>query len=252
MKKIVEILHILIKCVRISQEIAEDREGWNTIRGAKVLIGEEGQIQQGMGGKFTGKTMSEVKRPQPTQPTQSENKPVVLSPQQQKAAAAAARVEGLNDNEKAAIEDYTKASYYSINKSLRGGSSVSNKTIDGLDSAFAKASTKEPITVYRGIRGDFADNLTVGTSFKDKGFASTSTERKTASAFAGKDDDGSSTVLQIRVPKGSKAISMEGEHAKRLNQKEIVLNRGGNYAVKEIIPGTRTRPKTIIVEYSDG
>lgn len=42
--------------------IAQDEDEWITVKGAHVLIGEGGEVKAGMGGKFTGQKMAEIRK----------------------------------------------------------------------------------------------------------------------------------------------------------------------------------------------
>jgi len=198
-------------------------------------------------------------KPQAEQP-KSEQPSEVAKPAKGKAAHKAATPQGLDDAQKQAIKEYTGSMYLSVNPALRKGKPVpaeDRKEMKLVDEAFSKAKTTEPLEVYRGIGPSDADmfaNLKVGEIFQDKGFVSTSTDKDTADNFSRGETP---TMMQIQVPKGSKAISVDsmsvfqkGGHAKR-SENEILLNRGGSFKVLSIKPAKRGQPRIITVEYQD-
>lgn len=202
------------------------------------------------------------KAPETKQPAQpkSEGQPSEANPAKGKAAHKAATPTGLDDAHRDAIKEYTGSMYIDVNQALRKGKPIpaaDRKEMKLVDEAFSKAKTTEPMEVYRGIGPSDSDmfaNLKLGDSFQDKGFVSTSTDKDTADNFSRGDTP---TMLQINVPKGSKAISVDsmsvfkkGGMAKR-SENEILLNRGGSFKVLSIKPGKRGQPRIITVEYQD-
>lgn len=258
------------RLVNIFKHLAQDKDeaGWKTINGAKVLIGPDGTVEAGLGGKVTGKKLSALKTVarQQKQTNKSSTKNTNKSNESNKSnldpsksvTGLSAELESLiplKPEETDAFYNYTDdigngSNYDVINQSLRKGKSLDQehqKIVDNMDSAFSRASTNEQITVYRGLNPNFTDKLEIGSSFTDDGFTSTSSELDVAKKFSS-----GGAVMEVIVPKGSKAISLfdipahpnlEGE-----NEHEIVLNRGGRYTVRDKISGN---PPRIIVEYSD-
>lgn len=96
--------------------------------------------------------------------------------------------------------------------------------VSSIDKAFDGAVTNKPMKVYRGVSGDFSNKLKPGVQFTDNSFMSTSSDPKVALSFGGK------MILEIKVPKGAKAISLNGISAEPEEQ-EILLNRGGTYKI---------------------
>jgi hypothetical protein len=199
----------------------------------------------------------EAKQPEPPK---SESQPSESKPVKGKAAHKAATPVGLDDSHRNAIKEYTGSMYIDVNQALRKGKPIpaaDRKDMKLVDEAFSKAKTTEPLEVYRGIGPSDSDmfaNLKAGDSFQDKGFVSTSTDKDTADNFSRGDTP---TMMQINVPKGSKAISVDsmsvfqkGGHAKR-SENEILLNRGGSFKVLSIKPAKRGQPRIITVEYQD-
>ena len=64
--------------IKMSQPNKDAEENWITVKGSHVLLGEGGEVIAGMGGKFTGKKMSDVSKQQP-QPGNATVTPVTHS-----------------------------------------------------------------------------------------------------------------------------------------------------------------------------
>lgn len=163
------------------------------------------------------------------------------------AAASAA----LSPRQTEAFKNYCGAMFRDVNPRLRSGKPVAREDAADLremDRAFATAATKEAMTLYRGVGGDFATALIAGASFRDGAFVSASSSKQSAENF--RRGDGSA-MMEIRVPKGSKAISVRDLSQFGKSEKEILLNRGGRFRVVERVNGTRTQPTKIVVEYSE-
>lgn len=197
--------------------------------GQHVLLGEGGEVKGGMGGKFNGQNISQAK--------ESKNNPAKTKKHND---AHSVVKNDFSNEEKKGIENYTsdkadfkkgifKPAYQEINSSLRKDGSVSEshkKTVEILDKTFQKASSLEDFTVYRGVSEDFANKLKSGTSFYDKGFVSTTSDKNIAGEFSGS----KGVLMEISVPKGSKAISL-AKSSKHPEEKEILLNRNGKYKI---------------------
>jgi hypothetical protein len=115
-----------------------------------------------------------------------------------------------------------------------------------LDASFAHApALEENVTVYRGIGGREAaaspdlTGLKIGEVYDDKGFMSTTLDKATAERFgmrSGRAEDvPGATVLEIRLPVGSRVIPMSGAGT----ESELLLPRDGQFRVVEI---THTPP----------
>lgn len=83
----------------------------------------------------------------------------------------------------------------------RGDSIAAEKQAAAMDSAFRQAKpTSKPMVVYRGMT---VSGLSVGSTFTEKGYVSTSSAHEVADQYAeGK------PVVRVHVPAGSKAISV--------------------------------------------
>lgn len=286
----------------LSFTIALD-DSWITVKphgkgktGSHVKIGPGGEIKAGMGGKFTGKKIGEIKKSKSKSNAKATSKPANTKPQasvpqkttatpspkqvgpNEHSATAAAQI-GKNASPKSkpaeapmsqqshvtgskaheaaktqmdareteAVKNYTGAMFRDVNPALRSGKPIPKKDrrdVDHMDAVFAKSSTKEPMTVYRGVSPDVAAKMQKGSSFKDGAFVSTTSDKSTAQSFA----RGGGAVMEVRVPKGSKAVSVRDVSQFGKSEQEILLNRGGNYRVVDVKKATRTRPQTIVVE----
>lgn len=130
------------------------------------------------------------------------------------------------------LRGYAGTDYEEINGFLRKGKlkrySVDNN-INHIDKGINEAPrVPENITVFRYAGKKFLKSLVPGTVFEDKGYVSTSIDRSRT--------DGQG--IQIRVPKGSKAMYMPGIHKKsggvnplfQLEQ-ELLLPRNSKFNV---------------------
>lgn len=288
----------LIKsCLKIIRPYAAD-DNWVTVKpngpdnpGRPVLLGEGGEVKAGMGGKFNGKKISEIphtgqgasaelssaakssevsSKPSHKQNEVESTKPAEKLTQKQLMTKAHenSAVE-MNEREVEAFKAYTGSMYRDINPALREGKRIKDasdrKYIEQMDAVFARSATKEPITVFRGVSGPAIDKMQVGATFRDGGFVSTSADRNIAEGYTRMGQygtGGNRAVLEIRVPKGAKAISADklssfGSNTKYKirSESEVILNRGGSYKIIEVKPakirkrdGKVLEPATIIAE----
>lgn len=91
-----------------------------------------------------------------------------------------------------------------VNDALRGNPEGAAYAISQIDSAMAKHQLSENMTLYRGIRGGGPSE--VGHFFSEKAYMSTSLNMHVAKRFAGHGT--AARVLELRVPKGTNALSM--------------------------------------------
>lgn len=137
--------------------------------------------------------------------------------------------------------------YQEVGESLRKSNEVPQKykgLVDSLDKAMNQASTTQSMKVYRGVSDQFVDQLKAGSEFKDNSFTSTTSEIDRALSFGD-----SRNLMEITVPKGSKAISMDGISMEP-QEKEILLNRGGTYKITGITKNKQGH-NIFHVEYSE-
>jgi len=126
---------------------------------------------------------------------------------------------------------YQGAYYRGINASLRNNTPTTYKPfIDAIDSMML--ATSEPITVYRGLLlQDKAqrENFKKGKRFTDRGYSSTSINKRVAQKFAPPENPRSLT-MKIHVPKKAKALPAF-LIKNVMNEDEIILSRNTTYEV---------------------
>ncbi len=208
------------------------KEGWVTINGAHVLIGDEDSTSGGGksgGGKSTGKADGGK-------------------------TGGGSGGSGVVSKEEtlAAVNSYAGADYKSINTSLRGGSDSESAKVAKLDAAFDShgETLDTDVTVYRGSSEDlFADareasagdrDVSSGTidgvEMTDRGFVSSSLDHNVAAKFT--PDEGA--IYEITVPKGTRVIPVHKltgssnylDKFVRKNEREVLLKRGSRFRVK--------------------
>ena len=98
-----------------------------------------------------------------------------------------------------------------------------------------KASTKEDVVLYRGLKSDVAGKISyagqVGMSLDDDGFVSMTTSKSFADGWHG----GSGLTLKITVPKGSKAATVKSPHTSD-GEYEVVGQRGTRFRITKWDP----------------
>jgi hypothetical protein len=148
----------------------------------------------------------------------------------------------LSGSQEEALDDYTSSGYATVNTELRNykgdlhsvkqddGSAVSDQ-IKRLDSAIKKSASKQPIMVYRGMHHPHPERIKVGTTFRDWGFISTTTDRSVADGF------GPNVLMQLPLPAGQHALSIDnnGGGAQGGAEDEILLPRGQAFYTTNVI-----------------
>lgn len=158
-------------------------------------------------------------------------------------------LDSVTKDELDAIVDYTMAGYQNINKFLGGKTDgldahdilYIKERIEGIDSALSKASIPSNIVVERATNGgrilksmNAANyNSIIGKVFIDKAFGSTTTKiAKGANLVKAGIDHPNGIKLRIRVPAGSKALSVE--HISRFKgEYEILIHRNAKYQIRK-------------------
>lgn len=140
--------------------------------------------------------------------------------------------DGMNERQVDTVMNYQIESM-PLNSALRQGRVEGYKddvaTLDGL---MRGAKTKEDVTVYRGMFGNYGDNLTnnyeriKGTVIVDKAFASTSLNANIANEFSSK------TILKVGVPKGSRALYLSMSPDDKSH--EVLLPRNSKFKITGI------------------
>jgi hypothetical protein len=149
-----------------------------------------------------------------------------------------------------ALGEYFADGYESINGFARGKTTVAEAEYNGVERVQEKiaiidnviattAPTIEEMTVYRGVSVKVAAGLAkspVGTVIVNKGFVSTSQNKKVADSFA------KGAVLNIRVPKGVKAFDVSKYVNKKEYENEMIFARDTKMVI------TNTSDNTIFVD----
>lgn len=138
-----------------------------------------------------------------------------------------------------AIYEYTSLDYVKLNTRLREEGKMNpnqRDMVERLDFSMSKAPRLGgDVTVYRGIKGEH--DFKVGDSFADKAFVSTSAKVGVAQHFG-------STVMQVNLKKGQKALAIGGNSSAGGAEAEILLPRGSKFKVTAV----KTVGKQSIVE----
>jgi hypothetical protein len=118
---------------------------------------------------------------------------------------------------------------YSSGTPIRNSKDLKNN-IAALDDAFSKASLQNDTTVYRGVDNEAWAKIVAQAKtgeVSDAGFMSTTTNKSSVT--------GSSLThwMTIQVPKGSKAIPLDGE-VKNRTKNEILLDKGSKFKVLKL------------------
>jgi hypothetical protein len=145
----------------------------------------------------------------------------------------------LDKREEMALNGYSKNLSQDINKDLRGqertAKAIKNNPdaivkdyTKAMDSAFDKASTAKDITTFRAVSARTWEKMQASGEFKDNAFVSTTTSHRIAEKF-GKDElKGGHVVVNLDIPKGSKAIYM-ADKSNHAGEREVLLARGSTW-----------------------
>lgn len=144
----------------------------------------------------------------------------------------------LPDELKESIRDYTYAST-EVNTTLRTGISRGQKydtIIRNIDEIFRIVERiKFPITLYRGIGEE-------GHAQTDNAFISATYSLEASRNFS----DSDCCICVINVSTGSKVLFLENI-AQNRNEREVLIDRGGTFAVTAV--NRQTRPRQIHLTY---
>lgn len=130
----------------------------------------------------------------------------------------------LDQSEVDAVHGYQLGSE-DMNAALRAGEPYPGANT--LMSALNKAETPEEVTVWRTLDSVHVKKYQTGDVFDDKGFASTFTHYDNATVSA---SPGFSTVMEIRVPKGTKGAYLPAAGQDEF-EAELLLQAGTNFKV---------------------
>lgn len=116
-----------------------------------------------------------------------------------------------------------KASSNEINTKLRSGETLSERELETtkvLDKAFKTHKLKQDIVVYRGANNKFLDKI-------DKGYTSTSTDMRMALGWSWNTYvDSDSALVEVHVPKGFPALSIDESGIWDRGEREILFPKG--------------------------
>lgn len=131
----------------------------------------------------------------------------------------------LTPEEHKAVEAYVRGNYEAMNGGLRKGRTSDKVT--ALDAVIARTELPHDIVTYRGTGRELGqkihDQWKAGKRdlvFEDKGFVSTSGHKSVADSFS------LFHRMEIRIPKGSKALPVLGG-----GESEVILPRGSKFKV---------------------
>lgn len=146
----------------------------------------------------------------------------------------------LSKREREALSEYTQGGYLDINADL--GSGIESYYTKSLNSSIDKFTVDSNIITYRGTNEKYYKGYRVGDVFEGKVFYSTSVNQNWAKAFADDitqySDDGSKGVLlEIKIPKGSKALYIGENTDYDDNEYELLLSNKAKYKIEKIENG---------------
>lgn len=133
-----------------------------------------------------------------------------------------------------------------VNSLLRGveleacDRAVAEDAIRVLDQVFETAPTlPQPILVHRGFAA--GRSFTVGETFTDPGFFSTTLDRSYAERFAERATGDGVVVAEIELPAGASVAPLGSDLAEYPSEEEVVLARGSSFQVVAVEPALRLR-----------
>ena len=247
---------------------------WITIHDASnrrqhVLISKkDGTILAGMGGKHNGEQIKSVFKDFDEEKHKGFDKAEALTGEAIHYECSLEDHVKLSRQEKKHIMDYSGQMYEDVNGCLRNYDALmmaaeeeddddplygySGMTVhelveyaDVISSALKKHRTPKPIVTYRGISEDFFNerdiDLEVGTELWDYGFASTSSDIDIAERFRGE-----GYIMEVHIPKGSRAASIDSLSNFAGDEKEVLVDRGACFTIKEV----DKKKKRLVVELS--
>lgn len=146
----------------------------------------------------------------------------------------------LSKIEREALSEYTQGGYLDINADL--GSGIESHYTKSLNSSIDKFTVDSNIITYRGTSEKYYKGYKVGDTLEGKVFYSTSVNKDQAKAFSDDiieySDDGSKGVLlEIKIPKGSKALYIGENTDYDVNEYELLLSNKTKYKIEKIDNG---------------
>lgn len=138
----------------------------------------------------------------------------------------------LTELEDVALENYRYTG--NVNSFLRADPTYTSRTVEGIDSVFAKARPASgDRTLYRGVSPEFAAELRakIGQEFVEQGYLSTAKRREHSFVDAG--GTGKGVVLRVEVPKGTPYLDMDALRRVYYETGEMLLPRGSRFTIAE-------------------
>jgi len=144
--------------------------------------------------------------------------------------------------ERDSVKRYTNEAFASVNAYLNGtekfndqDSADNDKLINYLDSAVEQGNITSDLIVYRGTETKYYDNYKAGDTFTEKMYYSTSLIRDVAQEFCDeapwRSQSEKNTVLEIQVPKGTRALYVGYHAGNNWDEREIILKRNTKFRV---------------------
>lgn len=153
----------------------------------------------------------------------------------------------ISDEEKTSIEYYSDSGYAALNQQLRDNMERSkrgrgvNDTIDKLDEVLAEVAIPKPVVTYRTASPRTAEmlgNMKNGDLIWDEGYTSVSATADSVKKFINSDRGGVGQVIEVHLPKGTKALPI-AHLSTRPNENEILVARRSVYSVHTKSDGSR-------------
>ena len=156
---------------------------------------------------------------------------------------------GLSDDERNSISDYTGGGYYDLNNYLRQVGDWQNIDAEkedflasNIDSAISRYKLKDNIRVQRGVMTDVVDRLAeeydvqsslselIGKKYTDKGYSSTTVLRNNNVATV------KPVLLDIEIPAGTGRGAYVNQLAGQYQdtEYEFLIKRGATFTIKEV------------------
>jgi hypothetical protein len=130
----------------------------------------------------------------------------------------------ITDTQETALLNYKGASYVTMNECMRSQDNCNDVRVKELQGWLAQAKTPMPMTVWRRLKGSFADALysvgTVGMRFQERGFMSTSLDPGPMASWG-------KLTMEIQAPEG-----MPGTTVNNQGESEVLFNRGIHLTIK--------------------
>ena len=224
-----------------------DPDAWRTVNGAKVNIGEGGEIKAGMGGKYTGQKIGDIGK---GGNESASNFNIADEPTIKKLEAESrANFAKMSESEDHAIMAYThgiEPIFMELNSELRNSAETGvalpdtgqvksrfleeagfemsvAETVSHIENVIDRFPISEDIVTFRGVPAEFAPTQAPGEVFAGNMFYSTSLREETANTFG-------NHMLEIRVPRGGPGFYV-GNNGMKIGEAELLLSSQAQYRI---------------------